>query len=435
MKHLYIKIRGEFLNKKIFVLVSVLTLFVLIGFTTQTAQGMGAIVDNFSTPGDSPEGLAWDGTYLWHADYKTDKIYKLNTSGKVLKTIDAPGTYPLGLGWDGSSLWLVEYKTHKIYKLNKDNSWGPYFEGFGDYPEGLTWDGSYLWLSDSGTEKIYKVTTSGQVLKSFKTPGIYPKDLAWDGSHLWNIDSNSDKIYKLTTKGEVLENLYFPEDNPRGITWDGSHLWISVYSTKKIYKIGVNDAFSTAFSFSPNSPTVDETIKFSDQSSVKDGSIQDWSWHFGDGTTSNQQNPTHSYSNPGDYSVILKVTYDDDVIGYSQETISVNLPQYTLSTFADPSDGGNVSISPSGGVYEEGTNVTITAEPTSDYNFSHWSGDAAGRNSTIDITIDSDKSVTAHFTEKRDIPGVGKEIPTDLIALVIGVNIAAIIIFIAKRKS
>jgi hypothetical protein len=37
-----------------------------------------------------------------------------------------------------------------------------------------------------------------------------------------------------------------------------------------------------------------------------------WHWDFGDNSTSTEQNPTHIYSNPGEYTVILTVTDDND---------------------------------------------------------------------------------------------------------------------------
>ncbi len=45
-------------------------------------------------------------------------------------------------------------------------------------------------------------------------------------------------------------------------------------------------------------------IRFTDLS----GSAEQWRWDFGDGTTSTEQNPTHSFSQSGTYSVQLKVT-------------------------------------------------------------------------------------------------------------------------------
>lgn len=70
---------------------------------------------------------------------------------------------------------------------------------------------------------------------------------------------------------------------------------------------------------------------------------------------------------------------------------------HNLSKSLDPSKGGTISISPSGGTYEEGTEVTVTAEPASGYEFDHWAGDATGSDKTITVTVDSDKNIEAHF--------------------------------------
>jgi hypothetical protein len=47
------------------------------------------------------------------------------------------------------------------------------------------------------------------------------------------------------------------------------------------------------------------TVNFIDQSC---GTITSWQWSFGDGETSNQQNPSHTFSKPGPYTVSLMVT-------------------------------------------------------------------------------------------------------------------------------
>jgi len=70
-------------------------------------------------------------------------------------------------------------------------------------------------------------------------------------------------------------------------------------------------------------------------------------------------------------------------------------PTYTLSVIISPSDAG--SVSPSTGQYKQGRKVTLTAIPSSNYSFDYWNGDASGSLATITITMDSDKSITAHF--------------------------------------
>jgi PKD repeat protein len=45
-------------------------------------------------------------------------------------------------------------------------------------------------------------------------------------------------------------------------------------------------------------------VNFTDQSL---GKVTEWSWNFGDGSTSNEQNPSHEFNSTGIYSVTLKV--------------------------------------------------------------------------------------------------------------------------------
>jgi PKD repeat protein len=50
---------------------------------------------------------------------------------------------------------------------------------------------------------------------------------------------------------------------------------------------------------------------FSDKSKDDDGAVVSWAWDFGDGATSTEQNPAHTYASPGKYEVQLTVTDDD----------------------------------------------------------------------------------------------------------------------------
>lgn len=60
---------------------------------------------------------------------------------------------------------------------------------------------------------------------------------------------------------------------------------------------------------------------------------------------------------------------------------------------------GQGTTEPSSGThrYKEGTQATIAATPASGWEFSHWSGDVSGNQNPITITMNSDKTVTAHF--------------------------------------
>jgi len=79
----------------------------------------------------------------------------------------------------------------------------------------------------------------------------------------------------------------------------------------------------------------------------------------------------------------------------------INQTTHTLTVDVSPPDGGTVTLDPSqpAGGYVEGTEVALTAAASEGYEFDHWSGAASGTENHTSITMDSDKEVTAHFTQ------------------------------------
>jgi hypothetical protein len=71
---------------------------------------------------------------------------------------------------------------------------------------------------------------------------------------------------------------------------------------------------TASFSFSPANPRLGDEVQFSDRST---GDPTSWQWDFGDGGTSQEQNPTHTYTTPGTRAVALVVRNalgDDTVV-------------------------------------------------------------------------------------------------------------------------
>jgi PKD repeat protein len=65
-------------------------------------------------------------------------------------------------------------------------------------------------------------------------------------------------------------------------------------------------------------------IHFTDQSYSSSGSIVNWFWDFGDGTTSSSQNPIHQYSADGTYSVKLSIFTADSCYAFDIQQVSVD---------------------------------------------------------------------------------------------------------------
>jgi PKD repeat protein len=70
----------------------------------------------------------------------------------------------------------------------------------------------------------------------------------------------------------------------------------------------------------------DLTATFTDPSSDPDGSVASWLWDFGDGSSSADRNPVHSYDAPGEYQVTLMVTDDDGATGETTKPVTVTAP-------------------------------------------------------------------------------------------------------------
>ena len=98
--------------------------------------------------------------------------------------------------------------------------------------------------------------------------------------------------------------------------------------------------------------------------------------------------PTDSYSGSSN-------SYNPPSSDYgSSSTSTTSVTQYSLTVSAGT--GGTVSTS--GGTYDDGSSVSITATPNDGYEFTGWNG-SNSTNSTISVTINSNTVIEALFTE------------------------------------
>ena len=117
----------------------------------------------------------------------------------------------------------------------------------------------------------------------------------------------------------------------------------------------------------------------------------------GDGSWSTWQY-TWKPSAPGSYTIQSKASDSNGKEEYPGPGIKVSAGIYKLTV--TPSANGTVTLSPAGGTYNDGTKVTVTANPASGYAFAGWTGALSGTTNPAVVTMDSDKSVGATFTRK-----------------------------------
>jgi PKD repeat protein len=89
------------------------------------------------------------------------------------------------------------------------------------------------------------------------------------------------------------------------------------------------------FNFAPNNPTPGALMSFTDAST---NSPSAWAWDFGDGSTSNAQNPTKAYASPGTYSVSLTAT---NSVGSNTKSVTVTVVGVTSG---QPTAGDSITV-------------------------------------------------------------------------------------------
>lgn len=73
------------------------------------------------------------------------------------------------------------------------------------------------------------------------------------------------------------------------------------------------------------------------------------------------------------------------------------VPTYTISVFANPSNGGTVS---GGGTYNQGASCTVHAQAATNYQFTNWTenGSVVSTQANYQFTVNSNRTLVANFT-------------------------------------
>ena len=206
---------------------------VTLGLAAQTATALpGDVRRRAKAPSSCITGLVWDGRALWAADHKTDLLYRIDPSGRVIKTLPTPGHRPAGLAWDGRYLWNLDEVYGKIYKIDPRTGLVVHrMESPVAAPRALAWSREGLWLSDRATRTIRLIDpVDGTTIRSIPAPDRSVEGLAFDGKYLFATDRLANKIYMLEPKkGEVVFVFRSPGPYPTGIAFDGRYLVVADY--------------------------------------------------------------------------------------------------------------------------------------------------------------------------------------------------------------
>ncbi len=136
--------------------------------------------------------------------------------------------------------------------------------------------------------------------------------------------------------------------------------------------VNVTNNLTPSFTWSPANPTTNDDVTFLDQST---GGVTSWYWTFGDGTVSQQQNPSKRFATPGSYPVALSITRGTESAYLTKNIIITNgaptVPAVSAAFDASnntPNVGENVTFtdrssgSPTTWIWSFGDGSTSTAQ-------------------------------------------------------------------------
>jgi len=186
--------------------------------------------------------------------------------------------------------------------------------------------------SDTMTQAVQVGTSNQSPVAAFSASPTNPMLNAWvnfdatasadtDGtiaSYAWNFGDGSTGTgsliwHQFTSSGTYIVTLTVTDDD--GAT-DSTSLAIQVGPS--------NQSPIAGFTFSPTIPAVNAWVQFDgSMSSDSDGSITNYAWNFGDGTTDIGSMVWHRFSAPGIYAVTLTVTDNDGATATTTQTIQV----------------------------------------------------------------------------------------------------------------
>ena len=241
--------------------------------------------------------LNTDGTLKWRYRETMGQFIAAITTGRDGTVYMVYGTYGSNLValTDNGTNYIIKWQSPNIYSDTSSLA--------------ISSDGTIYWLIQNSRivlnqNTIYAITDNGT---NYITKWTYnlsnyldaPAIIGSDGTLYFG--SNDNNIYALNSNGTLKWNY---------TTGNAIQGGFAIGSDGTLYTGNINGILYALkdvianFTTNTTNGTAPLTVQFNDTST----NATNWNWDFGDGTTSTEQNPTHTYNTPGTYTIKLTVT-------------------------------------------------------------------------------------------------------------------------------
>jgi hypothetical protein len=211
-------------------------------------QPAGAVTTLTSSLGNSPSGIAFDGSRIWTANFDASvSIVSLNPTS--VTTISAGFNAPGGILFDGTNIWVADFNAGTLLKLNSSGSIIQSIN-VGNGPSFPVFDGTNIWVPNRNSSSVTVVRAkdaggnplaSAFVLATLSGNGLsFSSTAAFDGERILVtnfINANSAGSVSLWKAADLTPLGSFPtglNTGPVGACSDGLNFWITFQSTHKL---------------------------------------------------------------------------------------------------------------------------------------------------------------------------------------------------------
>jgi hypothetical protein len=235
----------------------------------------GAVVSVITlNPAAHPEGIVFDGTYMWIANngQGMDSVSKLSVAAKALVASYPVGHAPDGVGFDGSRIWVTNSYNNNVWTLSKDTGQQLAAYWTGTFPLTVIYDGTNMWIGNGtgvnvgppvpGIGSLTKIrATDGTALGTF-TVGHHVRGLVYDGTSVWACNGNDNTVSRVRANDVALLGTYPTGKAPRAVAFDGTNIWVanSGENSLTLISLGAVPNFDAAAQVSASTPAGGRTI-------------------------------------------------------------------------------------------------------------------------------------------------------------------------------
>ncbi len=290
----------------------------IIGITEHTEQTQGLGKNHNPEDMDVKVKAAWNDSLnrIYFACWFYDDYHNFDRDPNKLDRLSMPGAddiFEVVIDADNSGGSLIQFEGKakgELYSTSAQNYhiWRHERDGLHSwqwgYQEWLNWPPYAQWASQYD---VVHGESGTSTLEFYITPFNYasPKGPQLSAVH----DLTEDKVIGLDWAildydgaNKQFKNTFWSLADEVNMYGDADYL--SNFTLMPVLSL-FDGLPRTDFSAFPPTKETPRTVRFMDR--TRGGKVTSWLWDFGDGKTSTEQNPEHSYSKPGRYTVRLSV--------------------------------------------------------------------------------------------------------------------------------